>query len=51
MGDIQRGLIYDALKDCYLEAGIEDELVVTLPTLVQLEKKIRQYEERRNVRN
>jgi hypothetical protein len=51
MGDIQKGLIYDALKDCYLEAGIEDESPGMLPTLGALEKKIRQYEERRNVRN
>ena len=51
MGDIQRGLIYDALKDCYLEAGIEDNAQMILPTLAELEKKIRQYEERRNVRN
>ncbi len=51
MGDIQRGLIYDALKDCYLEAGIEDDTQLALPTLNDLEKKIRQYEERRNVRN
>jgi DNA helicase HerA-like ATPase len=51
MGDIQRGLVYDALKDCYLEAGIEDDTQAVLPTLNDLEKKIRQYEERRNVRN
>jgi hypothetical protein len=51
LGDIQRGLIYDAMRDCYLEAGFESDSHLTIPSLADLERKIRQYEERRGVRN
>lgn len=51
LGDIQRGLIYDAMRDCYLEAGFESDPGATAPTLADLERKIRLYEERRGVRN
>jgi hypothetical protein len=51
LGDIQRGVIYDAMRDCYLEAGFESDPHATIPSLADLERKIRQYEERRGVRN
>ena len=51
LGDIQRGLIYDAMRDCYLEAGFESDPNAAIPSLADLERKIRQYEERRGVRN
>lgn len=51
LGDIQRGLIYDAMRDCYLEAGFENDPHAAIPSLADLERKIRQYEERRGVRN
>lgn len=51
LGDIQRGLIYDAMRDCYLEAGFDSDSHPTIPNLADLERKIRQYEERRGVRN
>jgi DNA helicase HerA-like ATPase len=51
LGDIQRGLIYDAMRDCYLEAGFDTKEASALPTLADLERKIRKYEELRGVRN
>jgi len=51
LGDIQRGLIYDAMRDCYLESGFESDPNAPIPRLADLERKIRQYEERRGVRN
>ena len=51
LGDIQRGLIYDAMRDCYLEAGFDTDPLAPTPCLADLERKIRQYEERRGVRN
>ena len=51
LGDIQRDVIYDAMRDCYLEAGFESDPHATIPSLADLERKIRQYEERRGVRN
>jgi hypothetical protein len=51
LGDIQRGLIYDAMRDCYLEAGFESDPHAATPNLADLERKIRQYEEQRGVRN
>jgi hypothetical protein len=51
LGDIQRGLIYDAMRDCYLEAGFDNQPHASTPCLADLERKIRQYEERRGVRN
>ena len=51
LGDIQRGLIYDAMRDCYLEASFESDSNPTLPSLADLERKIRQYEQSRGVRN
>lgn len=51
LGDIQRGLIYDAMRDCYLEAGFDSDPNATAPSLADLERKVRQYEERRGVQN
>ena len=39
------------MRDCYLEAGFESDPHATIPSLADLERKIRQYEERRGVRN
>jgi hypothetical protein len=30
LGDIQRGLIYDAMRDCYLEAGFDSDSHATI---------------------
>ena len=51
LGDIQRGLIYDAMRDCYIECGIESNSQASPPRLSDLERKIREYEERRGVKN
>jgi hypothetical protein len=51
LGDIQRGLIYDAMRDCYIEAGFDSDPNASTPCLADLERKIRQYEEHRGVRN
>jgi hypothetical protein len=51
LGDIQRGLIYDAMRDCYIEAGFDSDPHASTPCLADLERKIRQYEEHRGVRN
>ncbi|MBI1790000.1 MAG: ATP-binding protein [Acidobacteria bacterium] len=51
LGDIQRGIIYDSMRDCYLEAGFESSGQPALPKLAELERKIRQHEERRGTRN
>jgi hypothetical protein len=51
LGDIQRGLIYDAMRDCYLDAGFESNPRAEIPRIADLERKILQLEERRGVRN
>jgi len=51
LGDIQRGLIYDAMHDCYEETGFEGADGTGLPKLADLERKIRYLEERRGIRN
>ncbi len=51
LGDIQRGVIYDAMRDCYLESGANDDPTAPLPRLADLEKKIRDYESQTGARN
>lgn len=51
LGDIQRGLLYDAMHDCYVEAGFDGADGPGLPKLADLERKIRHLEERRGIRN
>jgi hypothetical protein len=51
LGDIQRGLIYDAMRDCYEEAGFESAEIPDLPKLADLERKIRYFEDKRGIRN
>ena len=51
LGDIQRGVIYDAMRDCYLESGANDDPAAPLPRLADLEKKIRHYESQAGARN
>lgn len=51
LGDIQRGLLYDAMRDCYEEAGFEIADASGLPKLADLERKIRYFEDKRGIRN
>lgn len=51
LGDIQRGLIYDAMRDCYEDVGFGSGGLEGLPTMTELERKIRLHEEKRGVKN
>lgn len=51
LGDIQLGLLYDTMHDCYEEAGFDGVDGTGLLKLADLERKIRHYEERRGIRN
>ncbi len=51
LGDIQRGLIYEAMVECYKDAGFEAGEISRLPTMAALEQKIRQLENRQGVKN
>ena len=51
LGDIQRGLIYDAMHECYEDSDFGGSDAAALPKLADLLNKIRRLEERRGIRN
>jgi len=51
LGDIQRGLIYEAMRECYRSAGFESDEESPLPTMDDLERQIQRHEKREGVKN
>jgi hypothetical protein len=52
LGDIQRDVIYQAIRDCYLEAGFDSgRTAERLPTIDEFRKRLEELEESRGVKN
>lgn len=51
LGDIQRNLIYQAMRDSYRNAGFESDEQSPLPTMDELERQIQRHEKSEGVRN
>jgi hypothetical protein len=51
LGDIQRDVVYEALRDCYLELGFDTGQAQRPPTVAEFARRLQQLEEQRGVRN
>lgn len=51
LGDIQRDVVYLALRDCYRDVGFEEGNVERLPTISELLRRLEEVERERGIRN
>lgn len=51
LGDIQRGLIYESMRECYRSSGFESNEESPLPTMGDLERQIQRQEKKEGVKN
>ena len=48
---MQRDVVFEALRDCYLDLGFDDGRAQRFPTLEEFRKRLEELEEQRNIRN
>ncbi len=51
LGDMQRDVVYQALRDCYLDVGFDTEAPERLPTVQEFQRRLEEIEEERGVKN
>jgi hypothetical protein len=51
LGDIQRDVVFEAIKDCYLDLGFADGTPSRLPTIEEFGARLGEIEEERGVKN
>lgn len=51
LGDMQRDIVYEALRDCYIDVGFEEGNPERLPTLQEASKRLEELEQERAIRN
>ena len=51
LGDIQRDVVYAALRDCYLDVGFEEGQATRPPTVEEFATRLAELEEERGIRN
>ncbi len=51
LGDMQRDVVFEAIKDCYLDLGFEQGSARRFPTLEEFHKRLEELEEERGIRN
>ncbi|MGH8542623.1 MAG: helicase HerA domain-containing protein [Gammaproteobacteria bacterium] len=51
LGDIQRDVVFEALRDCYVDLGFEDGSPKRLPTIAEFSARLTELESERGVKN
>jgi len=51
LGDIQRDVVFEALKDCYIDLGFQTGNPSRLPTIEEFATRLQELEEERGVKN
>ena len=51
LGDIQRDVVYEALRDCYRDLGFEEGEAQRLPTVEEVRRRLEEIEQERGIRN
>lgn len=51
LGDIQRDVVYEALRDCYRDLGFEEGDARRFPTLEEVRLRLEEIEQERGIRN
>lgn len=51
LGDIQRDVVYEAVRDCYRDLGFEEGVPDRLPTVREAYKRLAELETKRGIRN
>ena len=51
LGDMQRDVVFAALRDCYLDLGFDEGRAQRFPTLDEFRKRLEELEEERSIRN
>lgn len=51
LGDMQRDVVFEAIKDCYLDLGFDEGTAERFPTLDEFHKRLGELEEERSIRN
>lgn len=51
LGDIQRDVVYEAVRDCYRDLGFEEGVPDRLPTVGEVYKRLLEIETERGIRN
>lgn len=51
LGDIQRDVIYEAIRDCYRDLGFEEGEASRLPTLEEVRRRVEETEQERGIKN
>lgn len=51
LGDMQRDVVYEALRDCYVDLGFEDGQPTRVPTIAEVRHQLETIEQQRGIRN
>lgn len=51
LGDMQRDVVFEALRDCYIDLGFQEGSAQRFPTLDEFRKRLEELEEERGIRN